>query len=69
MGSPGLITFSCLGVLSRSAIECATVSRASRSRQRHVMKDPRMASMMDPKTMPFDGKRVIDGGFKALMAV
>ncbi|MGH8177174.1 MAG: DUF1428 domain-containing protein [Steroidobacter sp.] len=30
-----------------------------------VMKDPRLASMgMDPKTMPFDGKRLIYGGFK-----
>jgi uncharacterized protein YbaA (DUF1428 family) len=30
-----------------------------------VMKDPRLASMMDPKKMPFDGKRMIYGGFKA----
>jgi uncharacterized protein YbaA (DUF1428 family) len=29
-----------------------------------VMKDKRLASMMDPKTMPFDGKRMIFGGFK-----
>ena len=28
-----------------------------------VMKDPRLASMMDPKAMPFDGKRMIYGGF------
>ncbi|MEK6210120.1 MAG: DUF1428 domain-containing protein [Pseudomonadota bacterium] len=32
-----------------------------------VMKDPRMASMMDPKSMPFDGKRLIYGGFKVLV--
>jgi uncharacterized protein YbaA (DUF1428 family) len=32
-----------------------------------VMKDPRMASMMDPKSMPFDGKRMIYGGFKVLV--
>ncbi|QBB69802.1 DUF1428 domain-containing protein [Pseudolysobacter antarcticus] len=32
-----------------------------------VMKDPRLASMMDPKTMPFDGKRMIFGGFKTLV--
>ncbi len=29
-----------------------------------VMKDERLASMMDPKAMPFDGKRMIYGGFK-----
>ena len=28
-----------------------------------VMKDPRLAAMMDPKKMPFDGKRMIMGGF------
>ena len=30
-----------------------------------VMKDPRLADMMDPKNMPFDGKRLIWGGFQA----
>ncbi len=29
-----------------------------------AMKDPRLASMMDPKKMPFDGKRMFWGGFK-----
>jgi uncharacterized protein YbaA (DUF1428 family) len=29
-----------------------------------VMKDKRLASMMDPKAMPFDGKRMVYGGFK-----
>jgi uncharacterized protein YbaA (DUF1428 family) len=29
-----------------------------------VMKDPRLADMMNPKEMPFDGKRMIWGGFK-----
>ena len=28
-----------------------------------VMSDKRLASMMDPKKMPFDGKRFIYGGF------
>jgi uncharacterized protein YbaA (DUF1428 family) len=32
-----------------------------------VMKDPRLAAMMDPKAMPFDGKRMIFGGFKFLV--
>jgi uncharacterized protein YbaA (DUF1428 family) len=34
-----------------------------------VMKDPRLAKMMDPKAMPFDGKRMIYGGFKTLVSV
>ena len=29
-----------------------------------VMKDPRLADMMKPGAMPFDGKRMIYGGFK-----
>ena len=29
-----------------------------------VMKDKRLASMMDPKSMPFDMKRMAYGGFK-----
>ncbi|MGH6914109.1 MAG: DUF1428 domain-containing protein [Geminicoccales bacterium] len=33
-----------------------------------VMQDPRMANM-DPKAMPFDGKRMIWGGFKTLVAL
>jgi uncharacterized protein YbaA (DUF1428 family) len=32
-----------------------------------VMKDPRLASMMDGKTMPFDTKRMFFGGFKTLV--
>ena len=32
-----------------------------------VMKDKRLAKMMDPKAMPFDGKRMIYGGFKVLV--
>jgi uncharacterized protein YbaA (DUF1428 family) len=33
-----------------------------------VMKDKRLASMMDPKKMPFDGKRMIYGGFKIFVS-
>jgi uncharacterized protein YbaA (DUF1428 family) len=29
-----------------------------------VMKDPRLADFMDPKKVPFDGKRMIYGGFE-----
>jgi uncharacterized protein YbaA (DUF1428 family) len=32
-----------------------------------VMKDKRLASMMDPKGMPFDAKRMIYGGFKVVV--
>ena len=45
-------------------------SRADRDRiNAKVMKDPRLAPMMDPKSMPFDGKRLIYGGFKPLVTV
>jgi uncharacterized protein YbaA (DUF1428 family) len=43
-------------------------SRAHRDRvNAKVMKDPRLASMMDPKSLPFDGTRMIYGGFKAMV--
>ena len=43
-------------------------SRAQRDRvNAKVMKDPRLADMMDPKAMPFDGKRMFWGGFKVLV--
>jgi uncharacterized protein YbaA (DUF1428 family) len=43
-------------------------SRAHRDRvNAKVMKDPRLADMMDPKTMPFDGKRMFWGGFSVLV--
>ena len=32
-----------------------------------VMKDPRLADMMNPKNSPFDGKRMFWGGFKTLV--
>jgi uncharacterized protein YbaA (DUF1428 family) len=45
-------------------------SRAQRDRiNAKVMKDPRLADMMDPKNTPFDGKRLIYGGFKIMVAV
>jgi len=43
-------------------------SRADRDRvNAKVMKDPRLAPMMDPKAMPFDPKRMVYGGFKVLV--
>jgi uncharacterized protein YbaA (DUF1428 family) len=45
-------------------------SRAQRDRvNAKVMKDPRLADMMDPKNLPFDGKRMFFGGFKTLVAL
>jgi len=43
-------------------------SRAQRDRvMAKVMKDKRLADMMDPKNMPFDAKRMFWGGFKPLV--
>jgi uncharacterized protein YbaA (DUF1428 family) len=43
-------------------------SRAHRDRvNAKVMKDPRLAPMMDLKSMPFDYKRMVYGGFKILV--
>ncbi len=43
-------------------------SKAERNRvNAKVMKDKRLASMMDPKAMPFDAKRMIYGGFKVMV--
>jgi len=41
-------------------------SRKDRDRvNAKVMSDPRLASMIDGKSMPSDGKRIIYGGFKS----
>jgi uncharacterized protein YbaA (DUF1428 family) len=43
-------------------------SRAHRDRvNAKVMKDKRLAGSMDPKSMPFDVKRMIYGGFTVLV--
>lgn len=43
-------------------------SRVTRDRiNAKVMKDKRLAKMMDPKTMPFDVKRMSYGGFKTMV--
>jgi uncharacterized protein YbaA (DUF1428 family) len=45
-------------------------SRAHRDRvNAKVMKDPRLASMMNPKSMPFDAKRMFWGGFKSIVQI
>ena len=43
-------------------------SRAHRDRvNAKVMKDPRLDKMMDPKSMPFDHKRMVYGGFTVMV--
>ena len=43
-------------------------SRAHRdSVNAKVMKDPRLAKMMDTKAMPFDSKRMVYGGFRVVV--
>jgi uncharacterized protein YbaA (DUF1428 family) len=43
-------------------------SRADRNRiMGRVMKDSRLVGMMDPKKVPFDGKRMFWGGFKTIV--
>ena len=45
-------------------------SRSHRDRVlKKVMSDKRLAAMMDPKKMPFDGKRMMWGGFKAAIVM
>ena len=44
-------------------------SRAHRDKvNAKVMKDPRLASMCDPKDMPFDCKRMLYGGFSVIVS-
>jgi len=43
-------------------------SRAQRDKvNAAVMQDPRLTAMMDPKSMPFDMKRMSCGGFETLV--
>lgn len=43
-------------------------SRKQRDRiMEKIMKEPRFKKYMDPKNMPFDGKRMFWGGFKAIV--
>ena len=45
-------------------------SRAHRDRvNAKVMKDPRLADMMDPKNLPFDGMRMFWGGFREIVSL
>lgn len=45
-------------------------SRAARDRATaKIMTDKRVAAMMNPKSAPFDGKRLIFGGFKTFVSL
>jgi uncharacterized protein YbaA (DUF1428 family) len=45
-------------------------SKSDRNRvNKKVIEDPRIAGMVDPKDMPFDMKRMVFGGFKAMVDV
>jgi uncharacterized protein YbaA (DUF1428 family) len=45
-------------------------SRAQRDAvNKKVMSDPRLADMMNPKAMPFDGRRMFFGGFKPIVTL
>ncbi|MDE2070413.1 MAG: DUF1428 domain-containing protein [Gammaproteobacteria bacterium] len=45
-------------------------SRAQRDRIiNKVMTDPRLDEFMDPKKMPFDGRRMFWGGFKPMVSL
>ena len=42
--------------------------RVRDSANKKVMSDPRLEQFMDPKKLPFDGKRMFWGGFKKLVS-
>jgi uncharacterized protein YbaA (DUF1428 family) len=45
-------------------------NRAARDKiNKKIMEDPRLKTMMEGKDMPFDGKRMIYGGFEVLVAL
>jgi len=72
LSAKGLVSFPRMARLKRgeTAVFAYIVfkSRAHRDRvNAKVMKDPRLAKMMDLKSMPFDMKRMAYGGFKVLV--
>ena len=53
-----VVVFSWIGYKSRKHRDAVN---------KKVMSDPRLAEFMDPKKLPFDGKRMFWGGFKILV--
>ena len=55
---------------SETVVFSYIVYRSRKDRDRvmaKVMKDKRLAAMMNPKAMPFDTRRMIFGGFKTMV--
>ncbi len=52
------VVFSYIVFKSRAHRDCVNA---------RVMKDPRIAKMCDPKSMPFDCKRMVYGGFRVIV--
>ena len=55
---------------SETVVFSYIVYRSRKDRDRvlaKVMKDKRLAKMMNPKAMPFDARRMIYGGFKTIV--
>jgi uncharacterized protein YbaA (DUF1428 family) len=53
-----VVVFSWIGYKSRKHRDAVN---------KKVMADPRLAAWMDPKKLPFDGKRMFFGGFEMLI--
>lgn len=53
-----VVVFSWIVYASRRKRDCIN---------KKVMADPRLAAMMDPKTLPFDGKRMFYRGFRPIV--
>jgi uncharacterized protein YbaA (DUF1428 family) len=54
-----------------TVVFCYITYRSRKDRDRimaKVMKDKRLAEYMDPKKLPFDGKRMFWGGFKPIVS-
>jgi uncharacterized protein YbaA (DUF1428 family) len=54
-----------------TVVFCYITYRSRKDRDRimaRVMKDKRLAEFMDPKKLPFDGKRMFWGGFKPIVS-
>ena len=55
-----------------TVVFCYITYRSRKDRDRimaKVMKDKRLAEYMDPKKLPFDGKRMFWGGFKPIVSL
>lgn len=70
--SQSVISFATMAKASRTEVVVFAfiVYKSRKHRDKvnaQVMKDPRIASMCDPKKMPFDFKRMAYGGFQVMV--